>query len=378
MREPVARLIKTEVAAPDKVVFEGGGPFIRDTRREVALYLADARTRKAGLFRLYVKAVVALASIFASWAFLLVAHPGFPLIIVSLAGLAFGALLTAFSVQHDANHGAAFRGRRLNHLLGWTADALLGFSSHAWRVKHNVSHHTYTNVDGCDDDVSQVPLARFAPAQQPRPWYRFQQYYIWLLYTLVGVRWQTIGDLVSLVRRRFGESTLRRPHGWGLAAFVTGKVFFFGWAIGVPLLFYPWWAVLVTYLGFTMLLGLVMATTFQLAHCVEEATFATREDVIAERPVWAVHQVETTVDFCPRNRALTWMLGGLNFQIEHHLFPGVPHTHYPEIAPIVRRNCAKYGVRYTVQPSLATAIASHFRHLRQMGKLGYPVPIEMG
>ena len=102
-----------------------------------------------------------------------------------------GALLTAFCVQHDANHGAYFRGQRNNHLLGWTADALLGFWSYAWRVKHNVSHHTYTNVDGFDDDASQVPLARFAPSQPPRRWYRFQHLYIWPMYTLVGFRLQT-------------------------------------------------------------------------------------------------------------------------------------------------------------------------------------------
>jgi linoleoyl-CoA desaturase len=121
-----------------------------------------------------------------------------------------------------------------------------------------------------------------------------------------------------------------------------------------------------------------MATTFQLAHCVEEASFASAEEVRAARPAWAVHEVETTVDFCPRNPVLTWMLGGLNFQIEHHLFPRVPHTHYPQIAQIVRRNCATHGVRYLSQPSLRAALRSHFLHLRTMGRLGLPAEIEMG
>ena len=205
--------------------------------------------------------------------------------------------LTALCVQHDANHGAYFRKARYNHLLGWTADALLGFSSYAWRVKHNVSHHTYTNVDGCDDDVSQVPLARFAPTQQPRPWYRFQHYYIWLLYTLLAVRWQTAGDLISLARGRFAQSALRFPRGWNLAALLTGKAVFFSWTLVVPLFFYPWWVVGVVYLGWAMIFSLVMATTFQLAHCVEEASFVSRDELIAERRVWAVHEVETTVNF---------------------------------------------------------------------------------
>jgi len=132
------------------------------------------------------------------------------------------------------------------------------------------------------------------------------------------------------------------------------------------------------YVAFAMITSLITATTFQLAHCVEEATFTTAEELGAAKTPWAVHEVETTVDFCPRNAVLTWMLGGLNYQIEHHLFPRVPHTHYPEIAAIVRRNADKYGVRYTAQPSLWAALRSHQRHLRSLGRLGVPVEIEMG
>ena len=361
-----------------KVAFEGGGEFLRETQREVELYLADARTRRSGLLRLYTKAVVALAATGISWTVLLLVSHELWVVVACFAGLACGVTLTALCVQHDANHGAYFRKARYNHLLGWTADALLGFSSYAWRVKHNVSHHTYTNVDGCDDDVSQVPLARFAPTQQPRPWYRFQHYYIWLLYTLLAVRWQTAGDLISLARGRFAQSALRFPRGWNLAALLTGKAVFFSWTLVVPLFFYPWWVVGVVYLGWAMIFSLVMATTFQLAHCVEEASFVSRDELIAERRVWAVHEVETTVNFCPHNRILTWVLGGLNFQIEHHLFPGIPHTHYPAIARIVQSNCLKYDVRYMSQRSLAFALRSHFRHLRRMGQLGLPVSIEMG
>ena len=372
------RSSESRTTAAGRVVFEGGGAFLRETRREVELYLSDARTRRSGILRLYVKAAIALVATVVSWTFLLVGPHELLVVAACSAGLAFGLTLTALCVQHDANHGAFFRKERYNHLLGWTADALLGFSSYAWRVKHNVSHHTYTNVDGCDDDVSQVPIARFAPSQQPRPWYRFQHYYIWLLYTLVGVRWQTSGDVLSLVRGRFAESTMRFPRGWNLAALLAGKAVFFGWTIVVPLFFFPWWIVAVVYLAWTMMLSLVMVTTFQLAHCVEEASFASRDELIAKRRVWAVHQVETTVDFCPRNRILTWILGGLNFQIEHHLFPGVAHTHYPSIASIVQRNCVRHDVRYVSQRSLAVAVRSHFRHLRYVGQLGLPVSIEMG
>ena len=121
-----------------------------------------------------------------------------------------------------------------------------------------------------------------------------------------------------------------------------------------------------------------MAVTFQLAHCVEEADSASPAELAGQKRVWAVHEVETTVNFCPGNPVVTWLLGGLNFQIEHHLFPKVPHTHYPKIAEIVRRNCVKHGVRYSSHSSLGRALRSHFLHLRTMGRLGLPPEIEMG
>jgi linoleoyl-CoA desaturase len=305
-------------------------------------------------------------------------HPGLWLGLLAFGGLIVGTSLTAFCVMHDANHGAYFRTRRLNHLLGWTGDVLLGLSSYAWRVKHNVAHHTYTNVDGYDADVTQVPFARLLPVQAPRPWYRLQHYYIWVLYCVMALRWQTVGDVASFVRGRIGTSTLRPPRRWDLAGLLGGKAIFVGCAIVVPMLVYPWWAVLGGYLVYSMVVSVIVAVTFQLAHCVEEADFASAEQLAAEPRLWAVHEVETTVDFCPRNRVLGWLLGGLNYQIEHHLFPRIPHTHYPQIAKIVRRNAELHGVRYMAHQSLRASLRSHFRHLRTMGRMGVPITLETG
>ncbi len=377
MKKPLSAAVLTN-GVPQKLSFDNGGEFIRETRRDVEQYLRPRQTRVRGHLQLYAKTVVAFGLTFGSWTTLVFAHPGVWLGLVCMAGLVLGTILTAFCVQHDANHGAYFRTRRSNHLMGWTADALLGFSSYAWRVKHNVAHHTYTNVDGYDADSTQVPLARLMPMQAPKPWYRLQHYYLWPLYSLMVLRWQTGADIAALVRGSIGRSALRMPKRWDLVGLLAGKAIFVGWAIVVPMLVYPWWAVLAAYVGLTMVTSLITATTFQLAHCVEEADFASAAELTAAKRVWAVHEVETTVDFCPRNPVLTWMLGGLNYQIEHHLFPRVPHTHYAGIAEIVQRNAAKHGVRYTAQPSLRLAIRSHFRHLRAMGRMGLPAEIEMG
>ncbi|HET7046472.1 MAG TPA: acyl-CoA desaturase [Gaiellaceae bacterium] len=364
--------------AAQKLSFDNGGAFMRETRRDVERYLSQPGVRARAQRHLYAKAALSVALSALCWSVLMFASPGVALGAVCFVGLVTGTALVAFSIMHDANHGAYFRTRRANHLLGWTADVALGISSYAWRVKHNVAHHTYTNVDGYDADITQVPYARFMPVQEPRPWYRLQHLYIWPLYTLMVLRWQTLGDLAALRRGRIGNSAVRIPRRWDLAGLLAGKLLFVGWAIVVPLLVFPWWLAVGGYVAFAGIMGLVTAVTFQLAHCVEEAEFSAPEELLAEKRVWAVHEVETTVDFCPRNPVLTWALGGLNFQIEHHLFPRVPHTHYPRIAEIVRRNCARHGIRYTVHPSLYSALRSHYRHLRTLGRQGQRVEIEMG
>jgi linoleoyl-CoA desaturase len=366
------------VGCTERISFDSGGDFMRETRREVEAYLARGSMRRAGHVRLHAKAPIAIGLIVLSWALLLFGPSSLVLTPLSFVGLLLGAMLTGFCVQHDANHGASFRKARHNHLLGWTADALLGFSSYAWRVRHNVAHHTYTNVDGHDGDITQMPVARLVPAQPSKPWYRFQHIYIWPLYSLMGLRLQTIGDFAAFRRGSIGRSALRTPRRWDLAGFIIGKVIFFSWTLLIPSLLYPWWIVLLSFFGVSLVLSLIMVVIFQLAHCVEETTSASAEELRSHRRIWAVHQVETTADFCPRNPALTWLLGGLNYQIEHHLFPHTPHTHYPQIARIVRRTAAKHGVHYTVQASLWAALSSHARHLRSMGAQGLPVELEMG
>ena len=366
------------MSAAPKPSFPAGGEFLAETRRDVERYLASPQARARGRALLYAKGGVAFGLVAASWLVLVLARPGPLAGVAALAALVLGMIQVGFCVQHDANHGAYFRSRRLNHLLGWSTDAVLGFSSYVWRVKHNVAHHTYTNVDGWDDDISQTPFLRLLPTQPPRPWYRLQHLYVWPLYAVMFFRAQTGGDIAAFWRGRVGNSAVHPPRGWDLVGLVAGKALFVAWALVVPLLVYPWWLVLGGYAAATAVGSLIVATTFQLAHCVEEADALAPAEVAARARPWAVHEVETTVDFCQRNRVLTWFLGGLNFQIEHHLFPRVPHTHYPRIAEIVRRSAVRHGVRYCAHDTLRGALRSHTRHVRALGRRGLPVELEMG
>jgi linoleoyl-CoA desaturase len=187
------------------------------------------------------------------------------------------------------------------------------------------------------------------------------------------LKWHLVYDFTNVARARIAQSSFSRPRGWDLVELIGGKAVFFGWALVVPMLFHPWWIVLLYYVGTAMVLGLVLSVVFQLAHCVEEADFPEPmpgTDRLAN--AWAVHQIRTSVDFARSNPVLTWYLGGLNFQIEHHLFPGICHVHYPRLAGIVEQVCAEFGVRYSAHRSFQSALLSHWRWL---GRMGRPPPV---
>lgn len=364
-----------------RVAFRGGGPLYAELRAEVGALLEEpGRARRAQL-RMYVKSAVMVVWLIASWvALVFVAATWWQAGLLALSlGLALAGV--AFNITHDANHGSYSPHRRLNRVMSWSMD-LIGASSHVWRIKHNTAHHTFTNISGADSDIDSMPFARFAPDQPWRRFHRFQHVYMWLLYGLFAIKWHTVGDFGYLREGRIGDVPVRWPRGVGLVAFWGFKALFVAWAIVVPLLLHPAWQVLIVFLATSFVLAVTLAVTFQLAHCLEEADFATIEEMAADGPAeWARHQIETTVDFAPRNRLLTWYLGGLNFQVEHHLFSRVCHTHYPAMAVVVREVCARHGVRLRSHPALWPALASHARWLREMGtdparRPGPPVPQE--
>jgi len=286
-------------------------------------------------------------------------------LVVSL-GLAVAGV--GFNIQHDGGHGSYSRRGWGNRLSSWTLD-LMGGSSYVWHFKHNLLHHHYTNLDGVDDDLNAGPLLRLADGQRRRWFHRLQHWYIWPLYAFLPPKWQLYDDWKCLITGRIGNQPFPRPRGWDLALLIAGKLLFFGWAFALPLTLHSAGAVLAAYALGAFVTGMVLGTVFQLAHCVEEASFphAPERGARMERS-WAEHQLATTVDFAPKSRLLTWYLGGLNYQVEHHLFPRIGHLHYPALAPIVRSVCAASGVRHVTHRTLGSALRSHVRYLKRMGR----------
>ncbi|HRD52551.1 MAG TPA: acyl-CoA desaturase [Flavobacteriales bacterium] len=281
---------------------------------------------------------------------------------VGMAGVGMG-------VMHDALHGATSKHPWVNRLLGSTM-YLLGSDAHTWKLQHNGAHHTHTNVDEVDQDIDPPELLRFsehAPLWRVHRWQHVYAFFFYGLLTLVKLG----NDFFSLekARRTRHERKERYNYPLAFAAMVGVKAAHVALFIGLPLLLTPllWWQALIGFVLMHFTCGVILGTVFQLAHVVEgtEQPVPDANGVIPTE--WAVHELRTTADFAPGNRFITWFTGGLNYQIEHHLFPYIAHIHYPAIAPIVARVAHEHGVPYNVKPSMGQAIRSHVRRLRQLG-----------
>jgi linoleoyl-CoA desaturase len=354
-----------------RVRFPRDGGFHADVKRRAGAYFEATGRARFGGCSMHAKTGAILGWFAASYALLLALGGTSPWLAVALTiSVALATAGIGFSVMHDANHGAYSRSARVNRGWGLALD-FVGASSYLWRFKHNVQHHTYANVDGMDVDIDGEPFLRLAPSQRLRALHRYQHLYAWLLYGVLAVKWWFVDDVVDLVRGRIGQHPFPRPRGRELAAVVAGKAAFVGWTVVLPVLVFRSGWVAPLYLLGAFTLGVVLSTVFQLAHAVPDASFHAALPGGGRLPTgWAEHQVRATVDFAPSNRLLGWYVGGLNFQVEHHLLPDVCHVHYPALARIVEATCLAHGVPCRAEPTLRAAIGAHYRFLRALGRPG--------
>lgn len=277
------------------------------------------------------------------------------------------------AVMHDAHHGAYSPKRWVNNMMGAILDVIGGYSI-TWKIQHNQLHHTFTNIYGLDEDIDSIKLLRFSPRQKLAWYHRYQYLYIWFFYMLMTLFWMTVKDFRQAANyRKFGllaKHNLSYPE--ALFRITLYKAFYYGYIIVLPLIFsgMPWYFVVGGFLLMHFVAGLFLSCVFQPSHIVEASTFALpveSEGKMHMEDSWAIHEVENTTDFAPKNRLLTWYIGGLNFQIEHHLFTGICHVHYPKLAPIVRETAAEFGVSYNVEPTFREALKGHVQMLKKLG-----------
>jgi linoleoyl-CoA desaturase len=350
--------------------FDTDNAFQLELRRRVDEHFRIRGGRQRDCWQMYLKTAILLASFSGSYLLLvLVAQTWWQgLLLVILLGLSAAGI--GFNVQHDGSHQAYSNSPRVNAFMARTLE-LIGGSSYLWRWKHVVFHHTYVNITGHDTDIDLGVLARLTPHQKRRPFHRWQHLYLWPLYGLLAIKWQLLDDFRKLVRGRISNQPFPRPTGWELVILAGGKAIFLALAFGIPLVFHSVSVVLLYYGIAGLVTGTVLSVVFQVAHCVDEAEFPmARASTGRIDHAWAVHQAETTVDFARRSRVVAWLVGGLNYQTEHHLFPRICHVNYPAISTVVEETCRDFGIRYREFTSFRAGMASHFRWLRQMGRGG--------
>jgi linoleoyl-CoA desaturase len=347
------------------IKFSSGGAFHRAVEERVRALTADEALMQRAYLALWAKAGFVLSWALASYIVLVFVAGSLPVVIAASVSLGLAGSGIGFMIMHDANHHAFARRRSVNRVMALSLD-LIGGSSYVWSAKH-LAHHTYPNVSDHDPDIDALPFARFDPAQKRRAWHRYQHLYLWILYAVVTIRWQFITDFTFLRAGRAGRSRLRRPTGSALVSLIAGKLVFVTWAIAIPLAFHPVLPVLGAFLLTSAVASVALTTVFQLSHCVAEAEFV---DPMTDDRVrtWQVHQVESTVDFAHGNRLLSMYVGGLNHQIEHHLYSRLPHTLYDRIAVIVREEAERHGISYLHHPTFRRALRAHTVWLKQMGR----------
>ena len=344
--------------------------FARDVRRNVQAYFSETGRSTKGTVGLWVKVVVMLS---------LYVLPLVALIALQLTGwwavasavvMGVGMAGLGMSVMHDGVHGSSSRHAWVNKLLGSSMN-LMGSSVLTWRIQHNGMHHTHTNIDQVDGDLDSRGLLRFSEHAPLKPIHRFQHLHAFFFYGLLTIT-KLVVDFQTLAEfNRNGMTKAQKVDPQGAVWRLVGvKFLYLAIFLGLPLAFsaLPWWGVIGCFALTHFVASVILGTVFQLAHIVEEAVqpLPDAQGVVAMD--WTVHELHTTANFTRTNRLLGWYIGGLNFQVEHHLFPHICHVHYHRIAPIVERTARQYGVPYHHHPTLLGALASHVRRLKALGR----------
>ena len=284
-----------------------------------------------------------------------------------LMGLGMSGI--GLAIMHDANHGAYSKNKNVNKALGFLVNFLGAYHTN-WKIQHNVLHHSFTNVHGHDEDIDNG-IMRFSPGQQRKWIHRFQLYYAPFLYGLMTLNWLLVGDFVGLVR--YKKKDLLKKHGLtfrqGLIRVIFNKSWYLILLIGLPIILspLPWWQLLIGFFVMQFICGIILASIFQPAHVIEETDFLSPDESGSMENNWVIHQMKTTANFANGSRLFSWFIGGLNYQIEHHLFPHVCHVHYRKLSKIVKATAAEFNVPYHHHKTFFHALRSHYVTLNQLG-----------
>ena len=352
---------------------KNGEGFFDTLKQNIDEYFKENKLAPHGNLALKFKTVAMIALFFAPYVFIVTGlSASSPVLYFGMWFLmGMGMIGIGCGVHHDSNHGSYSGNKKVNTIIGDIVNLVGGYDV-TWRIQHNILHHTYTNIEGLDEDIDTGGLMRFSPQGKKYKLHRFQHIYAWFLYCLLTLQWVTYKDYRLLIL--YNRKGLLKKERTTLAKTITEltiyKIIYFGYIIVLPIIFsgMPWYYVVTGFLILHFTAGLGLSCIFQLAHVLESSEFnAPTEDRKMENS-WAVHQLLNTSDFSPKSKIMFWFIGGLNYQVEHHLFPHISHVHYPQISKIVKKTAQQYGLPYKVMPTFLVALKEHARMLKKMGR----------
>lgn len=352
-----------------KVSFDNSqSVFFKAIKEKVDQYFMEHNLNPAGNWRLYTKGIFQVLTAVSLYVILVFFTP-VPWLSIILCGLlGINLALIGFNVMHEGGHQSFSRHSWINSISAYSLN-ILGGNSSFWKVKHNVNHHTYTNIEGMDSDIDVLPFMRLHD-EQPRFWFhRFQHIYWVLLYGISYLVWIFYDDFQKYFTGKIAVHMEARK--WNAKehfVFWFTKLAYVGVYVVLPIFMVGFAKALIGFIIITFICGLFISIVFQLAHVVQGTQFPAPNQYSNKiENEWAIHQVTTTANFATRSKTLYWLLGGLNFQIEHHLFPHISHIHYPQVSKFVKEVCKEYDIVYVEYTSMFKAFYSHLVHLRRLG-----------
>lgn len=345
--------------------------FFRTLNSRVNNYFKDNNIQKTGNWKLHLKTII-LFTVFLTPYFLIVTltemHFGLFLLLSIVIGVGMAGI--GMNVMHDGNHGSYSNKSWINKLMGGTIYILAG-NVYNWQVQHNVLHHTYTNIHGHDEDLEAGRIIRFTADAKWYSFHKFQHYYSVFLYGLLTFNWAITTDFKQMkayLKRKLSYGEAKSPKILWTTLVITKLIYFSIWIALPMILGVTWWKVLIGFFVMHYTAGLILSIVFQLAHVVDEASNPKPNESGEMENTWAIHQLFTTVNFAPKNWIVNWYTGGLNHQIEHHLYPNISHIHYGKIANIVKETAKECDLPYNEYKTMRGAVAAHFRHLKMLGQ----------
>ncbi len=345
--------------------------FFRTLNSKVNNYFKENNINKTGNWKLHLKTIIMFSIFLTPYSFLLAIEMPFWTYLVLNIVIGVGMAGVGMNVMHDGNHGAYSNKSWVNKFMGGSIYILAG-NVYNWQVQHNVLHHTYTNVLGHDEDLEAGRILRFS---QTAKWYnhhKFQHYYSVLLYGLLTFNWSLTTDFTQMKRylkRNLSYGEFKKPSIHWTTLIITKIIYFSIWIV-MPMLVggISWWKVVLGFFVMHYTAGLILSMVFQLAHIVDETDNPMPNESGELENTWAIHQLYTTANFAPKNWLVNYYTGGLNHQIEHHIFPNISHIHYSKIAEFVKETAKECNLPYNEFKTTRQALMAHFTHLRDLGR----------